>query len=137
MMVLCDILFLNPMRTLSLLKNKEFHVSYFYLTGYYLNLNEKIILRNLEQSGCVEIFELGNDFYKFYNQNISHNFAITELSSIYYAKKMNLPLVTECEKIANFAIQNNIEVYKPNKALGLINVGQERIDFLNDIMKIA
>jgi hypothetical protein len=136
-MVLGDISLLNPMRALSLLKNKEFHVSCFSLTGYYLNANEKIILKNLEQFGCVEIFELGNDFYEFCNKNTSQNFAITELSSIYYAKQMNLPLVTEGEKIANFAIQNNIEVYKPNKALSLINVGQERIDFLNSMMKIA
>lgn len=137
MMVLGDISFLNPMRTLSLLKNKEFHVSYFYLTGNYLNVNEKAILRSLEQSGFIEVFELGNKFYEFYNHNLSQNLAITELSSIYYAKKMNLPLVTECEKIVNFAIKNSIEVYKPDKALSLINVGQERIDFLNNIMKIA
>ena len=136
-LVLCDILLLNPMRALGLLKNKEFCVSYFYLTGTYLSPTEKLIVKDLEEKSCIELFELANDFYKFYNKYKNQNFAITELSSIYYAKKENIPLVTKCKKIIDFATENNIVIYKPDKALGLINAEQNRIDFFNNMIKIA
>lgn len=137
MMVLSDILLLNPMRALGLLKDKEFCISYFYLTGNYVSPTDKLIIKDLEERGCIRVFELSNDCYKFCNKNTNQNLAITELSSVYYAKQNNMPLVSNCKKITEFATNNGVIVYEPNIALKLINAEQDRINFLNNMMKIA
>lgn len=136
MMVLSDILLLNLMRGLRLLKNKEFCVSDFYLTGNYLNSQEKLVVKALTEESCIEVFELANDFYTFFNIYRNTNFAVTELSSVFYAKQNSIPLITHCEKLADFAKTFNIVVYEIDTALKIINVEQERINFLNS-MKIV
>ncbi|PZU16207.1 MAG: hypothetical protein DI622_11760 [Chryseobacterium sp.] len=136
MMVLSDILLLNLLRGLRLLKNKEFCVSDFYLIGNYLSFPEKSVIMSLREENCIEVFELGNEFYKFFNLYRNTNFALTELSSVFYAKQKSIPLVTHCEKLADFAKTFNIVVYEIDTALKIINVEQERINFLNS-MKIV
>lgn len=138
-MILIDISLIKPLRALHLLKNKEFHVSYFYLTGNYLSFNEKSILKELCVNGNIEIFELSNDFYRYYhtNQKEKFNLAITEMSSIYYAKRNNMPIVTNSLNIRDCAIKNNITVYELNEALKIININDERINYLNYMLKVV
>src|SRR5690554_987822 len=110
MMVLNDIELVGLMRPLNLIKNGVFNVSYLYLSDDYLEVNERQIIRNLEESGDLKIFDLTNDFYEFYHKNCKNNLeiGITDISSVYYAKVNEIPLITRCKLVGNFATKNNV-----------------------------
>lgn len=137
MIVLNDIELIGIMRPLKLLKDKEFVVSYFYLTGYYLNAVEKQTLKLLNENGDIDIFELSNDFYSFCNDCNKDELKIetTDISSVYYAKINNLPLVTRCKNVRNFAEFNNVKVYDIDEALKVINSSEVVINFINNMIE--
>lgn len=138
-MVLNDIELVGLMRPLNLIKNGIFNISYLYLSEDYLEVNERQIIRNLDEIGDLKIFDLTNDFYDFYYKNCSNNLeiGITDISSVYYAKINEMPLVTRCKLVENFAIKNNVIVYEPCEALKITNASAEHINFLDYMIKIA
>ncbi|WP_413998064.1 hypothetical protein ACMDB5_09720 [Flavobacterium sp. W1B] len=138
MIVLNDIELVSFMRALKLLKDREFLISYFYMGGNYLDGMEKQLLRMLDESGQIEIFELSNDFYSFCNNCDKEKLRLetTDISSVYYAKMNNLPLVTTCQNVKNFAELNNVKVLGIDEALKFVNSSQDAINFLNNMIKV-
>lgn len=139
MIVLNDIELIAFMRPLKLLKDKEFLVSYFYLSGNYLDGVEKQSLKILNESGQIEIFELSNDFYSFCNNCDKEELRLetTDISSVYYAKINNFPLVTTCQNVKNFAELNKVKVLGIDEALKFVNSSQDAINFLNNMIQIT
>lgn len=137
MIVLNDIELITVMRPLKLLKDKEFVVSYFYLSGNYLEGVEKQSLKMLHESEQIEIFELSNDFYSFCNNcdKIELRLETTDISSVYYAKINNFPLVTSCQNVKKFAELNKVKVLGIDEALQFVNSSQDAINFLNNMIK--
>ena len=139
MIVLNDIELVGIMRPLNLLKDREFLVSYFYLTGYYLTAVEKQTIKLLNENGNLEVFELSNDFYSFCNICDKEELKLetTDISSVYYAKINNLPLVTRCKNVRNFAESHEVKVYDIDEALKIVNTSQDVINFLNNMIEIT
>ncbi|MXO34833.1 hypothetical protein GFU95_06735 [Apibacter sp. B3889] len=133
MMVLNDIEQIRPMHSLNMIKNGIFYISNLYLSENYLELNERLLINDLKNKEELKIFELSNDFYDFFFKNNNENLkiGITDISSIYYAMNNNLPVVTKCKFVKNFAEQNNVHVYDIDKALKIINIDQKYINYLN------
>ncbi|MCO6565161.1 MAG: hypothetical protein J6581_06935 [Apibacter sp.] len=139
MMVLNDIELIRPMQLLNMIKNGIFYVSNLYLSDNYLESNDRLLINSLKSKEDLKVFDLTNDFYDFFNENNKENLriAITDISSIYYAMKNNLPVITKCKFVKNFAQENNVLVYEPSQALKIINIDQEYINYLNLMIKIA
>lgn len=139
MMVLNDIELIRPMQLLNMIKNGIFYVSNLYLSNNYLESNDRLLINSLKSKEDLKVFDLTNDFYDFFNENNKENLriAITDISSIYYAMKNNLPVITKCKFVKNFAQENNVLVYEPSQALKIINIDQEYINYLNLMIKIA
>lgn len=138
-MVLNDIELIRPMQLLNMIKNGIFYVSNLYLSDNYLESNDRLLINSLKSKEDLKVFDLTNDFYDFFNENNKENLriAITDISSIYYAMKNNLPVITKCKFVKNFAQENNVLVYEPSQALKIINIDQEYINYLNLMIKIA
>lgn len=96
MMVLNDIELIRPMQLLNMIKNGIFYVSNLYLSDNYLESNDRLLINSLKSKEDLKVFDLTNDFYDFFNENNKENLriAITDISSIYYAMKNNLPVIT-------------------------------------------
>lgn len=135
-MVLNDIELIRPMQLLNMIKNGIFYVSNLYLSDNYLESNDRLLINSLKSKEDLKVFDLTNDFF---NENNKENLriAITDISSIYYAMKNNLPVITKCKFVKNFAQENNVLVYEPSQALKIINIDQEYINYLNLMIKIA
>lgn len=136
MMVVNDIGLVSCLKILNMLGNGELHFSDIFMTKQYLTVVERQSIRELSEEGKIVLFDSGNDFYDFYALN-SNTFPIglTEMSSIFYAKETNLPLITKCGLTKKMAEKNGILVYNYDEALKVLNTQEAHIEFINKILK--
>lgn len=136
MIVLNDVELIMPLRSLGLLKDGLFGISQLYFSDNYFEATEIIGIKELEKNGDLIIFDLSNDFFNFYNKNHSsnHNIAVTDISSVYYAQKYKLTLVSRCKHVGKFASQYDVNICEPIEALKLLNANTEQINILEYIM---
>ncbi|MBB1140155.1 hypothetical protein [Myroides sp. WP-1] len=137
--VLNDIELIGFMRPLNLIKDGVFKVSSLYLTNNYLDMHEKLSLKNLADNGDLSLFNVDNDFYRFYYKVGGDNLEIdiTDISSVYYAMIKDIPLVTNESTVKDFALKHSVIVYTPSEALTKISVSKEQIQYLDYILKIV
>jgi len=136
MIILNDVELIMAMRSLHLIKGGVLGITQLYLTECFMEPTEKIVIKELEEKGDLVIFDLSNDFYKFYNNTYKENptITMTDISSVYCAKKFSLPLISRCEHVRKFALENNVVVCELSEALKNINANSEQINFLEYIM---
>ena len=136
MIVLNDIELIMPLRSLQLIKNGFFGISQLFLTENYFEPNEIIAIKDLERNGDLTIFDLSNDFYNFYNKNHDDHpeIAITDISSIYYAQKYGLTVLSRCKHVEKFAIENKVSLCEPIEAVKKMNAQPDQINLLEYIM---
>ncbi|KAA5535610.1 hypothetical protein [Paenimyroides baculatum] len=136
MMVTTDVELLNCLRILNMLKNGEYYFSNLYMTNNYLTGVERQTLSNLFQDQKIILFELGNDFYKFYQglETEKIPIALPGMSSIFFAKDSNFPLVTKCRITKRIAEENGVVVYNYEEMFKCSNMQQSQIDYINRIL---
>jgi len=136
MIVLNDVELIMPLRSVGLLKDGLFGISQLYFSENYFETNEVIAIKELEKNGNLTIFDLSNDFFNFYNKNhaLNPNIAVTDISSVYYAQKYKLTLVSRCKHVGKFASQYDVNICEPIEALKVINANKEQINILEYIM---
>jgi hypothetical protein len=133
MVILNDIELIKCLRPLNLLKNGEFLISNIFMSKSYLEPVERQSLIELSNEGKIIIFESGEDFYNFFHAHNSESFSIgiAAMSSIYYSKFNNMPLVSKCPAVKRFADDQNVLVYDFNEALRFLNTGENHINYIN------
>ena len=135
MLVLNDIELIDCLKPLRLLKDKEFYISNIFMSKNYLDIIQKQWMRAYHDEGKIVIFELENDFYKFYNENLIHNnIGIASMSSVFYCMRNKLPLITVSGLVKKFATEMNVDVFDFNQALTKINTAQGHIEYINNVM---
>lgn len=136
MIVINDIELIMPLRALGLIKNGFFGISQLYLTENYFKPSEVFGIKELEENQDLTVFELSNEFYDFYNNNFFQNpeLAITDISSIYYAKKYQLDVLSRCKHVNEFALKNHVKVCEPIEMLQKLNTEPEKINILERII---
>ena len=130
-MILNDIELVGFLRGLQLFKDREFYISHYFLADCYLTYTERQIILDLEREQKIELFEVGLEFLKIKDK---YSLSIPEASNIYYAIQKGLPIVTKSKGIINVCQKVNIKVYKPCEALKLLNIGDERVEFIQRIL---
>ncbi len=56
------------------------------------------------------------------------------MSSVYYAKENNIPIVTKCRLTRRLAEEIGVLVYSYEEMLKLINIQQNQIDHINNLL---
>lgn len=135
-MVTTDVELLNCLRILNMLQNGEYYFSNLYMINNYLTAFERQILNNLSQDQKIILFESGNDFYKFYQglETDKIPIALPGMSSIFFAKDSNFPLVTKCRITKRIAEENGVIVYDYEEMFKASNMQQSQIDYINKIL---
>lgn len=138
MIVVNDIELLTCLRLLNLLGIGEFYFSNIFMTKHYLTVVERQALGELSEQEEIVLFESGDGFYSFFGQTKTDEspIGLPGMSSIYYAKENNLPLVTKCSLTKKIAEENGVLVYNYNEALKELNAQQTQIDYINKILNM-
>lgn len=136
MTIINDIELIMPLRALGLIKNGFFGISQLYLTENYFKGTEVIGIKELEENGGLIIFDLSHEFYDFFNKNYveTPELAITDFSSIYYAQKYGLSVLSRCKHVKKFAIAKNVKICEPIEVLEKLNAEPEKINILEQII---
>lgn len=130
-MILNDIELVAYLRGLNLFKDREFFISHLFLADYYLNHTEKQIILELEREEKIELFEVNFEFLKIKDK---YSLSIPEASNLYYAKQKGLPIITNQKGIILICKEINVRVYEPCEALRLLNIGDEKVKFIQKIL---
>lgn len=135
MIVVTDIDLIMHFRALKLLDN-EFTISCFYLANNYLEPVQKQIIKELEVSDKIQVFEVGNDFYNFYSKYDAPNFPMEEadMSSVFYSITNQVPLLTECPVIKKFAIEQGVKIYELDEVLSILKIGNQQIEMIKRLI---
>ncbi len=136
MIVLNDIELITCLKLLNMLKSADFYFSNLYMTKNYLTATERQSLNVLSGEEKIILFESGSNFYSFFNELKTEQYPIglPGMSSVYYAKENNIPIVTECKLTKRLAEENGVVVYNYEQILKSINIQQAQIDYINNML---
>lgn len=134
MMILNDIWLIHYLKPFNgLFKDNEILISNLFLGGYSMRYAEKQFIRELSENGKIGLFETDLGFCKIVaeNKGIIGN---SDAASIYYAKQNNYPIITGQELIVRICENEKIKTYKPLEALKILNIGDDKIEFIKRIL---
>ncbi|WP_345159841.1 hypothetical protein [Flavobacterium ginsengisoli] len=119
-----------------MLKSEDFYFSNLYMTKNYLTVTERQSLNILAEEKKIVLFESGSSFYSFFNKLDAERYPIglPGMSSVYYAKENNIPIVTKCRLTRRLAEEIGVLVYSYEEMLKLINIQQNQIDHINNLL---
>ena len=135
-MILNDIWLINYLKPFKgLFKDNEILVSNLFLGGYSLSYAEKQFITELDEEGKIGLFETDLGFYKIIEEYKDKGLiSNSNAASIYYAKLNNYPIITQHDLITTICENKNIMVYKPLQALKILNVADDKIEFIGRIL---
>lgn len=134
MMVLNDIWLISYLKGLGdVFKDNEIEISNLFLGGYALKYHEKQFIRSLNEQGKLGVFDTDLGFSNILSE-ASNLISHANAASIYYAEKNNMPIITKHKIISAICKRRNIVVYKPLSALKILNIGNDKINFIEKIL---
>lgn len=133
MIVLADIELMNFLRPLNLLKDEEILISELFLSDFYLTSVQRQAIVNLKDEKKVNIFETDLGFCALTREV---GISLPEASSIYYAQKMKVPLLSQNNLIIDICQDLNIEVQSALEALRFLQVADNKIDFIEKVLNL-
>ncbi|CAA0163192.1 conserved hypothetical protein [Tenacibaculum maritimum] len=138
MIVLNDIWLVNYLKIFEgLFKKREILISNLYMGGYSLSIPEKQFIKELDEEGKIGLFETDLGFYNLIEENSDKGLiGNSNAASIYYAKLNNYPLITQDSLISLVCEENNVVVYNLSQALKILNIADDKIDFIEKIINI-
>lgn len=133
-MVLNDIWLINYLKPFKdLLKDREVQISTLFLGGHSLDFHEKQFIELLDKEERIRLFKTDLGFLNITNEN-RDLITNSEASSIYYAELNNYPIITQHEVISRICKKRNVAVYRPSEALKIMNVANDKIQFIQNII---